>query len=848
MSASLPEAEQIEGLITPEEIEIVPLRNTVVFPYMPQQLTASRPPTIQAIETAMEGDSLIGVFAQRDGELEEPAVADLYAVGTVAKIHRLWRMPDGSVRLIVQGMARAALGEALQDKPYIKARISRLEDEGDSASMAVEALTRTMASQFQAIVDMTSHLPEELQVMGMNIDHPGRRADFIAANMDLQVSELQKLLELTDVEERLKYLTELLAREVEILEVGANIQAQVQEKLGRSQREYYLREQLKHIQKELTGSDPSVAELEEVREQLDALELPEEVRQEAERELGRLENMMPASPEYSVARTYLDWIIALPWAAPSPDRLELDEAARVLAEDHFGLDKVKERILEYLAVRRLRPEMKGPILCFVGPPGVGKTSLGRSIARALGREFARISLGGVHDESEIRGHRRTYVGALPGRIIQGLRKAGTSNPVFMLDEIDKLGADFRGDPAAALLEVLDPEQNFSFVDHYLDVPFDLSQVMFITTANLMDPVPPPLRDRMEEIALPGYTPDEKQVIARRHLLPRQLEEHGIGAKQLEFSDSSLAHLIQDYTREAGLRNLERQVGTVCRKVARRFVEGRKRKVRVGAESLEEYLGPVLFQSEVAERRGEVGVATGLAATAVGGEILFIEATRMQGRKNLILTGQLGEVMQESAQAALTYLRTQMRKLKIDAKDFAESDIHLHVPAGATPKEGPSAGIALAAALVSLFTDRKVRHDVAMTGEITLRGRVLPVGGIRDKVLGAQRAGITTVVLPKQNEKDLEEVAEPVRDQMHFVLVEHFDEVLNFALVPKGGGREGAGKKAKKAATKKKTVRKTTMQQKKKTPVKKGAAKQVKKAAKKNIAKTATAKKGARRSR
>jgi len=834
LSASLPEVEQIEDLITPEEIEIVPLRNTVVFPYMPQQLTASRAPSIQAIEVAMEGDSLIGVFTQRDGGLEEPSIDDLYRVGTVAKIHRLWRMPDGSVRLIVQGMARIALGETSQDKPFIRARIARLEDEGDVSSMAVEALTRTMASQFQGIIEMTSHLPEELQVMGMNIDHPGRRADFIAANMDLQVSELQKLLELTNVEERLKYLTELLAREVEILEVGAHIQAQVQEKLGRSQREYYLREQLKHSQKELTGSDPSVAELEEVRAKLTELKLPEEVRQEAEREMGRLEKMTPASPEYSVARTYLDWIIALPWSMPSPDRLDLAEAARVLAEDHFGLDKVKERILEDLAVRRLRAEMKGSILCFVGPPGVGKTSLGRSIARSLGREFARISLGGVHDESEIRGHRRTYVGALPGRIIQGLRKAGTSNPVFMLDEIDKLGTDFRGDPAAALLEVLDPEQNFSFVDHYLDVPFDLSKVMFITTANLMGPVPPPLRDRMEEIPLPGYTPDEKLVIARRHLLSRQLEEHGIGAKQLEFTDDSFAHIVQDYTREAGLRNLERQVGTICRKVARRFAEGRKRKVRVGVEDLEEYLGPVMFHSEVAERKSEVGVVTGLAATAVGGEILFIEATRMPGRKSLILTGQLGEVMQESAQAALTYLRTQARKLKIDTKLFAESDIHLHVPAGATPKEGPSAGIALAAALVSLFTGRKVRHDVAMTGEITLRGRVLPVGGIRDKVLGAQRAGITTVVLPKQNEKDLEDVPEPVRKQMRFVLVDHFDEVLDFALQG-AGRRKAAKKKVGKVATKKKE----TMKQ-----VKKNAAKQVKK----TPVKTAAKKKAARRSR
>ena len=772
----------LEGLDTTMEIAVCPLRDTVVYPHMPQLLTATRIHSIRATESAIAENGIVGLFAQRDPDVEEPVAKDLYEVGTLGKVHREWRLPDGSLRLIIQGLARISLDEMLQRTPYITARVTKLEDRGNVESTDIQAMSRNVAEQFDAIVKMTSHLPDELQIMVVNIDHAGRLADFVAANLNLQMEEHQMVLELLDLDKRLQYLTELLAREVEILQVGTRIQSQVQEKMDKSQREFFLREQLKHIQQELNGSDPHTAELEELQDKIEAAQMPDEAREAAERELGRLEQMMTGAPEYSVARTYLDWLVELPWAISTEDHLDLKKASRILDEDHYGLEKVKERILEYLAVRRLRAEMKGPILCFVGPLGVGKTSLGRSIARALGREFCRISLGGVHDEAEIRGHRRTYIGSLPGRIIQGLRKAGSNNPVFMLDEIDKVGADFRGDPSAALLEVLDPEQNFSFSDHYLDVPFDLSKVMFITTGNMLDPVPPALRDRMEEIALPGYTADEKVQIARRHLLPRQTREHGLKAKQLDLKERALDRLISDYTREAGLRNLERQLGNICRKVARRYVEGNRRKATISGRRLEDYLGPALFYSETAGRKGEVGVATGLAATAAGGEILFIEATRMKGDQKLILTGQLGEVMQESAQAALSYLRAHAEQLEIDSDVFSRSDVHLHVPAGAMPKEGPSAGIALATALVSLFTGRPVRADVAITGEITLRGRVLPVGGIRDKVMAAQRSGIGTVVLPAKNEKDLQDVPAQIRKQMRFELVEHFEDVLETVLI------------------------------------------------------------------
>ena len=770
-----------DSIVGVSELGILPLRNTVVYPQMPHQLTAGRERSIRVLDAAAAVDNIIGMFAQRDATVEDPGPDDLFSVGTVAKIHRVFKMPDGTVRLIVQGLGRGRLVKMVQEQPYLKALVETIEETGDEEDTTVRALQRTVSTQFQAIVDLSPQLPDELKVVAVNVDHPGRLADLVSFYLDLPLEEKQHVLELTPMADRLEYVTGLLAREQEILEVGASIQSQVQEKLGKSQREHYLREQLRHIQKELSGSDPLTAEVEELRGQLEQAQLPDEVKQAAERELGRLDQMMPGAPEYSVIRTYLDWILSLPWDEITEDHLDLVEAASVLDADHYGLEKVKERILEYLAVRRLRQEMKGPILCLVGPPGVGKTSLGRSIARAMGREFVRISLGGVHDEAEIRGHRRTYVGALPGRIIQGMKKAGSSNPIFMLDEIDKVGADFRGDPAAALLEVLDPEQNYSFEDHYLDVPFDLSRVLFLTTANLMSPVPPALRDRMEEIPIPGYTPNEKLEIARRHLLPRQLAEHGLDRKKLKMGDAVMSRLINEYTREAGLRNLERQLGTLCRKAARKFVEGRRKQISIRVKDVEEYMGPAPFYPEVAEGTGEVGVATGLAATAAGGEILFIEATRMKGKKSLILTGQLGEVMQESAQTALSFLRSRADDLGIDATIFDESDIHLHVPAGATPKEGPSAGVALAITMYSLFTGKRVRSDVAMTGEITLRGRVLPVGGIRDKVLAAERAGIRTVILPKRNENDLEEVPENIRQAMHFELADHFDEALAVAL-------------------------------------------------------------------
>ncbi|MBT4100207.1 MAG: endopeptidase La [Gemmatimonadetes bacterium] len=787
---------------------ILPLRNTVVYPHMPHQLTAGRERSLRALEEAPEGPQTIGIFTQRSAEVEEPAIDDIYPVGTIAKIHRMWRLPDGSVRLIVQGLERGVLQQVTQTEPYLQAKVLPLADVGDESSTEAQALMRTVNAQFQAVIDLSPNLPEELKVVAVNIDHPGRLADLVAFYLDLSVDEKQAVLVEVDITKRLEQLANLLAREQEILEVGASIQNQVQEKIGKTQREHYLREQMRQIQKELADSDPLIGEVDDLRTRVEEANMSQEAQEAAQRELSRLEQMMPASPEYSVARTYLDWLLALPWSKSTEDHLDLKASLKILDDDHYGLEKVKERILEYLAVRRLRPEAKGPILCFVGPPGVGKTSLGRSIARAMGRNFTRISLGGVRDEAEIRGHRRTYVGALPGRLIQGLKKAGSNNPVFMLDEIDKVGADFRGDPAAALLEVLDPEQNFSFEDHYLDIPFDLSKVMFITTANLLNTVPPALRDRMEEIPIPGYTQEEKLEIARRHLVPRQLQEHGLLAKKLRFDDEAILRLIGEFTREAGLRNLDRQLGTLCRKSARRFVEGRRHPIRVRPKQLEEFLGVAHFFSEVAERQGEIGVATGLAATAAGGEILFIEATRMKGKKGLILTGQLGDVMKESAQAALSYLKSHAIELGIDTDMLDESDLHLHVPAGATPKEGPSAGVALAVTLLSLLTSRPVRADVAMTGEITLRGRVLPVGGIRDKVLAAQRAGIHTVVLPKRNERDLEEVPDDVREALHFELVATFDEAMAIAFAKPAKKKRAVTRSKKRTAAKKSPAKKS----------------------------------------
>jgi ATP-dependent Lon protease len=692
------------------------------------------------------------------------------------------RYPDRSVRILVQGLRRIETVEFVEHEPYLRARVRLLHDVAQ-ASSELDALQAHMVSQFAKFVSMTPYLPDELQVVVMNIKDPGKVTDLIASNLNIAVEEKQELLSALEVRTRLERLSTILNREIELLELGHKIQSQVQSELNKNQKEFYLRQQLRAIQKELGEGDPRATELEELREKLDAAELPQAAREAADRELERLKVIPPESAEHSVVRTYLEWLASLPWSIGTTDNLDLTHARQVLDEDHFDLEKIKDRILEHLAVRRLKQDGKSPILCFVGPPGVGKTSLGRSIARAMGRKFVRLSLGGVRDEAEIRGHRRTYVGALPGRIVQNLRTAGANNPLFMLDEIDKLGMDFRGDPASALLEVLDPEQNATFQDHYLDVAFDLSRVMFVTTANVLDTIPPPLRDRMEVIELAGYTEEEKLEIAKRHVIPKQLREHGLGPEQLRFEDDAIVLIARAYTREAGLRNLEREIGRVCRKVARAVTEGRTEPVVCTPEKLHEYLGAERFFSEVAERTEEPGVAVGLAWTPAGGDILFVEATRMPGKKGLTLTGSLGDVMKESAQAALSYVRSRAERLGLAPDFFEASDLHVHVPSGAIPKDGPSAGVTLTTALASLLTGRPLRANLAMTGEVTLRGRVLPVGGIKEKVLAARRAGIDTVILPRRNEKDLEDVPESARAAMRFHFVDTMDEVLDLALTP-----------------------------------------------------------------
>jgi ATP-dependent Lon protease len=691
---------------------------------------------------------------------------------------------DGTQRVIVQGLERIRAKRFLQSDPYFVAEVEVLEVPPyvSGSDLEVEALLRTLRSLFQKAVELASYLTNELKNAVMSIRDPSVVADLIAANLNVKVQEKQEVLETVDLKERLRKVHFLLAREVQILELGNKIQSQVKEDIDRAQREYYLREQLKAIKRELGELDDHAQEIKQLKERIEAAQMPEEARKAAEKELERLSRMPPASAEYTVSRTYLDWLIELPWSKSTEDNLDIAHARQVLDEDHYDLEKVKRRILEYLAVRKLKNDMKGPILCFVGPPGVGKTSLGKSIARAMGRKFVRISLGGIRDEAEIRGHRRTYVGALPGKIIQGIKRAGVNNPVFMLDEVDKIGIDFRGDPAAALLEVLDPEQNHAFSDHYIDVPFDLSKVLFIATANVLDTVPPALRDRMEVLELPGYTDDEKLMIAKNHLIPRQLQEHGLTEEDLEFEDDAIITIINSYTREAGVRNLEREIAAICRQVAKEVAEGKREKVIVRKDNVYKFLGPEKFYPEVAERITTPGIATGLAWTPTGGDIIFIEATRMKGRKGLILTGHLGEVMKESAQAALSYVRSKARDFGINEDFFAKSDIHIHVPAGAIPKDGPSAGIAIFVALVSLLTNRPVKSDVAMTGEITLRGQVLPVGGIKEKVLAGKRAGIKTIILPKRNEKDVEELPDHVKQGLKFYFIQRAEEALDVALV------------------------------------------------------------------
>jgi ATP-dependent Lon protease len=771
----------------PDVVGILPLRGTVLFPQAVVPLGAGRASSLRLIEEALQGGRLVGAVTQKDPKEDAPRADGLYSVGTLTVIHKALKQPDGTLRLVAQGVGRFRLLEIVQTEPYLKARIEPIEEQTPAHDLEVEALVRSVTSLFTKVVSLSSTLPDELVAVLDNIDGPGAVADMVAASFPaLPIALKQELLETLNVRERLSKLATALGKEAEVLELGSKIQSEIQSEMSKTQRDYYLREQMKAIQKELGEGDERTQEVDALRAKIEAAGMPTEAKAEALRELDRLAKMPPAAAEYTVARTYIDWLVAMPWQQETTDAVEIAPARAILDEDHEGLEKVKDRILEYLAVKKIRPGGKDPILCFVGPPGVGKTSLGKSIARALGRKFHRISLGGMRDEAEIRGHRRTYIGALPGQIVQGLRRAGTKNPVLMLDEVDKLGMDFRGDPASALLEVLDPEQNATFRDHYLDVPFDLSRVLFITTANVMDTVPPPLRDRMEILNLAGYTEEEKVAIAQRHLVPKQAREHGLTpGTDIAFEPESLRLLARGYTREAGVRSLEREIASVCRKVARRRAEGATEAVRVTPDVVVSYLGVPRFELEEVEQRTRVpGVATGLAWTPAGGDVLFVEATRMRGAHTLTLTGQLGDVMKESVQAALSWVRSHADELGIDGDFWDHSDVHVHVPAGAIPKDGPSAGVTMATALVSLLTARPVRPDLAMTGEISLSGRVLPVGGIKEKVLAAHRAGIRTIVLPRRNEKNLlEDVPTVVRQSLTVHLADTIADVLAVALEP-----------------------------------------------------------------
>ncbi|HUU69770.1 MAG TPA: endopeptidase La [Planctomycetota bacterium] len=780
----------IEEIRIPEQLVVMPIENTVIPPGIMVPLVFQDETMISCIDEVAVGDKMFALVTQREGSEEAKTPEDrFYRIGTAIEILQMLKYPDKTTRLLVRGVSRIRIEQYTQRHPCLKATVSKLSDVLDDTA-ELRAMMRNAVGLFERAVSLVPHLPDELKVVALNINHPGKLADFISTNIPISTAEKQEMLETLDISLRLSRVLQLLRREVEILELGSKIQDSVQTELSKSQREYYLREQLKAIQKELGDVDEKTAEINELKKRLDESKLPPEARKEADRELDRLARMPPAAAEYIVSRTYLEWLIALPWAKQTEDHLDVEAACKVLDTDHYDLEKVKERILEYLAVRKLKPDVKGSILCFVGPPGVGKTSLGKSIARAMGRKFMRISLGGVRDEAEIRGHRRTYVGALPGRIIEGLRKAGSNNPVFMLDEIDKLGTDFRGDPASALLEVLDPEQNFSFTDHYLDVPFDLSKVMFITTGNLLDPIPPPLLDRMEVLELPGYTDSEKIFIARRYLIPKQIEANGLKKKQVRFTLESIRKVISQHTREAGVRNLERELGSICRKIAREVAEGKVTKMGVDGKLVDKCLGPPVFHPEAAARESKPGVATGLAWTAAGGTILFVESTMMKGNRGLMLTGQLGEIMKESAQAALSYIRSHADELKIDPEIFSTVDIHVHVPAGGTPKDGPSAGVTIATSLLSLVKRIPVKSSVAMTGEITLQGRVLPVGGIKEKVLAAHRAGIKAVIIPDPNRADLQDVPPEVKKQIKVIFAINLADVFDaaFEKITKKEGR------------------------------------------------------------
>lgn len=771
-----------EELKIPDVLPLLPVRDVVVYPYMILPLFVGREISIAAVDHALSKDRLIFLATQKDVSDEDPEPAAIYDVGTVAMIMRMLKLPDGRVKILVQGLTKGKIDSYVSSKPFYSVHVERITEPAVlESSLETEALMRTVKEQLARIISLGKVISPEVMVIVENMQEPGSLADLIASNIGLKVEEAQRLLEIIDPLERLRRVNEFLNKEFELLNMQARIQSAAKEEMGKSQREYFLREQLRAIQQELGETDARAEEMAELRKALENSKMPPQVEKEALKQLGRLEQMHPDAAESGMLRTYLDWMVELPWSKSTKDALDIKRAKEILDEDHFYLEKIKERILEFLAVRKLKKKMKGPILCFVGPPGVGKTSLGKSIARAMGRKFVRISLGGVRDEAEIRGHRRTYVGALPGRILQGLKQAGSNNPVFMLDELDKIGADFRGDPSSALLEVLDPEQNHAFSDHYINLPFNLSNVMFIATANQIDPVPGPLQDRMEVINLAGYTEEEKLQIAKRYLVPRQVKENGINEKILTITDEAIKAIIAKYTREAGLRNLEREIGSICRKVARKVAEGDKKHFIVNPAAVAKYLGPPKFLREEEMKQNEVGVATGLAWTPVGGEVLFIEATIMKGKGGLTLTGQLGDVMKESVQAALSYIRSKEAEFHLSDDFFHNMEIHVHVPAGAIPKDGPSAGITMATALVSALTKIPVRKDVAMTGEITLRGKVLPIGGLKEKMLAAIRAGITTIIIPEQNKKDLEEVPRHIMKKITIVTAKNIDDVLKVAL-------------------------------------------------------------------
>jgi ATP-dependent Lon protease len=766
--------------LQPAVLPLLPLRNLVVFPAFPVPLSVGREKSKKAVETAVSGNKIIALFTQKDPNVEDPNINDIYEWGVSAKILRFLKMGDGTQNIVVQGLYRIKLKNFEQTTPYVRVEVDYIKEEYDPSDPVIEALKINIKDLTMKVIELAPNIPSEAGSVVQNVENPILLTDMIAANLRIGVEEKIEILGKVDLKERMKLVLKHLNREYEILKISKEIQSNVKEEIDKTQREYYLREQLKAIKKELGEYDEKTTEIEELEKAIKAAGMPPHVEKVALKELQRLEKIPTQSPEYIVSRTYLDWLIELPWSKSTEDEIDLDKAKKILDEDHYDLDKVKKRIIEYLAVKKLKKDMKGPILCFVGPPGVGKTSLGKSIARALGRKFVRISLGGIRDEAEIRGHRRTYVGALPGRIIQGIKKAGTNNPVFMLDEVDKIGLDFRGDPASALLEVLDPEQNHSFSDHYLEVPFDLSKVFFITTANILDTIPPALRDRMEVIEIPGYTLNEKVHIAFNHIIPQQLNEHGLTSEHVEFTREAIEDIVEYYTREAGVRNLQREIANIMRWVAKGVASGDITKKVITPEKVREILGPEQFYKEVAERTQKPGVATGLAWTPTGGDILFIECTKMRGKGNIILTGHLGDVMKESAQAALSYVKANASKLNIDETVFENTDVHIHVPAGAIPKDGPSAGIAILISLVSLFKNQPVKSELAMTGEITLRGAVLPVGGIKEKVLAAKRAGIKEVILPDKNKKDLEEIPADAKEGLHFHFVNTLEEAIKYA--------------------------------------------------------------------